>query len=157
MEMHGEQPALDEIGLLRLAQADRAVRLAHGQVEFLVGQDQLQADLRIELDEFLHALGQPAGAKPTVVVTLSTPEGLSLASVSRDLDRLQLHQHVMRRAEQQLALFGQHQAAGMAIEQRHADIMFQRADLPRDRRLRQMQRLGGMGERPSFRCSVKHA
>ena len=62
--MHGEQPALDEVGLLRLAQPDRAVGLAHGEVELLVGEDQLQADLGIELEEFLHALGQPAGAEP---------------------------------------------------------------------------------------------
>jgi hypothetical protein len=63
----------------------------------------------------------------------------------------------MRRAEQHLALFGQHQAAGVAIEQRHADVMLERAHLPRDRRLRQMQRFRGMGERPSLRRSVKYA
>ena len=50
MEMHGEQAALDEVGLLRLAQPDRAVGLAHGEVEFLVGEDELQADLGIEFE-----------------------------------------------------------------------------------------------------------
>ena len=92
-----------------------------------------------------------------MVVTRSTPDGRSLASVSRDLDALELHQHVMRGAEQHLALLGQHQAARMAVEQRHADIVLQRADLPRDRRLRQAQRLGGMGERPGLSRGVKHA
>ena len=61
--MHGEQPALDEVGLLRLAQPDRAVGLAHGEVEFLVGEDQLQLDIGIEVEELLDALGQPAGAE----------------------------------------------------------------------------------------------
>jgi hypothetical protein len=37
--------------------------LAHGEVQFLIGQDELQADFGIEFDEFLHALGQPAGAE----------------------------------------------------------------------------------------------
>ena len=62
--MHGEQAALDEVGLLRLAQPDRAVGLPHGEVEFLVGEDQLQTDLGIELEEFRQPLGQPAGAEP---------------------------------------------------------------------------------------------
>ena len=62
--MHGEQPALDEVGLLRLAQPDRAVGLAHGQVQFLIGEDQLQLDFGIEIEEFLDPLGQPAGAEP---------------------------------------------------------------------------------------------
>ena len=45
--------------------------------------------------------------------------------------RLQLHEHVMRGAEQQVALFGEDQAAGMAMEQRHRELLLQRADLPR--------------------------
>ena len=61
--MHGEQPALDQVRLLRLAQPDGAIGLAHGQVEFLVGEDELQLDIGIEVEEFRHALGQPAGAE----------------------------------------------------------------------------------------------
>ena len=45
------------------------------------------------------------------------------------LDRLKLHQHIMRSAEQHLALLGQHQAARVAVEQRHADIVLERAYL----------------------------
>ena len=37
VEMHGEQLALDQIGLGRLAQADGDVGLAHGEIELLVG------------------------------------------------------------------------------------------------------------------------
>ena len=104
----------------------------------------------------MRSVSQPAPS-PTVVVTRSTPDGRSLVSVSRVLIGLQLHQHVMRGAEQHLALLGQHQAARMAVEQRHADILLERADLPGDRRLRQPQLLGGMGERASLRRRVEHA
>ena len=62
--MHGEQAALDQVRLLRLAQPDRAVGLPHRQIEFLVGEDELKADFRIEIGEFMQALGQPAGPEP---------------------------------------------------------------------------------------------
>jgi hypothetical protein len=39
-----------------------------------------------------------------------------------------------------LALFGQNQAARMAVKQRGVQRLLQRADLARDRRLRQVQR-----------------
>ena len=52
----------------------------------------------------------------------------------------------MHRAEQHLALFGQDEAAGMAVEERRAEIVFERADLAADRRLAQAQRLAGVGE-----------
>ncbi len=51
MEVHREQLALDQVGLRRLAQADGDVGLAHRQIELLVGRDQGDADVRIELDE----------------------------------------------------------------------------------------------------------
>jgi hypothetical protein len=36
----------------------------------------------------------------------------------------------MRGAKQQVALLGEDQAAGMAMEQRHRELLLQRADLP---------------------------
>jgi hypothetical protein len=47
MEMHREEPALDQIRLARLLEADRDVSFAHRQVELLVLEDQLQADVGI--------------------------------------------------------------------------------------------------------------
>jgi len=55
------------------------------------------------------------------------------------------------------AVLGQHQAARMAMEQGNPDVVLQRADLARDGRLRQMQRLGRMGEGAGLRRGVKHA
>ena len=48
-------------------------------------------------------------------------------------------------------------AAGDAVEQGHAEFLLQQRDAPRDRRLRAMQRLGGIrnrrrGDAPSGRC-----
>ena len=78
--MHREQPALDEVRLLRLAQPDRAVGLPHGEVELLIGEDQLQLDIGIEIEEFrMRSVSQPAPS-PTVVVTRSTPDGRVLRS-----------------------------------------------------------------------------
>ena len=59
----GEQLALDEVRLDRLAEAQRHVGLAHGEVEFAVVEDEAQADARIELEELVDALGQPGRAE----------------------------------------------------------------------------------------------
>src|ERR1700730_1640544 len=61
--VHGGQLALDEVTLHRLAQADRHVRLAHGEIELLVGEDQLDADVGIELEELAEARRQPKAAE----------------------------------------------------------------------------------------------
>src|ERR1700730_881641 len=63
VEVHGEQLALDEVALHRLAQADRHVRLAHGEIELLVGEDQLDADVGIELEELAEARCPPTAGE----------------------------------------------------------------------------------------------
>ena len=46
--------------------------------------------------------------------------------------RLEPHAHVARGAEQQVALLGQDQAAGVAVEQRRLQFALERRDLPAD-------------------------
>ena len=46
VDVHREEAPLDQVGLHRLAEADGDVGLAHGEVEFLVVEDQLQVDGR---------------------------------------------------------------------------------------------------------------
>src|SRR6185369_28058 len=70
--------------------------------------------------------------------------------------RLQLHEHVMRGAKQQIALLGENEAAGMAVEQRHRKFLLQRADLPRHGGLRQPKLLAGMRKTSGFRGRVKY-
>ena len=62
-----------------------------------------------------------------------------------------------RRAEQHLALLGQHQAAGMAVEERDLQLLLERADLPADGRLAHAQRLTGMGEAAGLGGGMKDA
>jgi len=61
----------------------------------------------------------------------------------------------MRRAKQQVALFGEDEPAGVAVEQRYRELLLQRADLPRYRRLRKSELLAGVGEASRFRRRVK--
>src|SRR3981081_4343113 len=92
---------------------------------------------------------------PGGVVILRSPLGRS--RLSRTCARgLQLHEHIMRGAKQQVALFGENEAARMAMEQRHRKLLLQRADLPRNGRLRQPKLLAGMREAASFRRRVKY-
>jgi len=37
VEMHGEQPTLDEIGLRWLPQPDRDIRFAHREIKLFIG------------------------------------------------------------------------------------------------------------------------
>ena len=73
--------------------------------------------------------------KATVVVIFSRPCGRSLLSASSASVIASLREDLVRGAVQQLALLGQDQAARVAMEQRHAQAVLERADLPADRRL----------------------
>ena len=63
----------------------------------------------------------------------------------------------MRRAVEQFALLGEDQAAGMAVEQRHLQAVFQGRDLAAHRRLAEVQQLAGMGEAARLRHRVEDA
>ena len=96
--MHGEQPAPDQVGLHRLAQAQRDIRLAHAEVEVLVRQKQLQLHLRVEFDEFAKPRRKPVGAKAE---RGGDPElaGRLLAAVDQAAaHRVELQHHVAHRA-----------------------------------------------------------
>ena len=146
MEVQREQLALDQVGLDRLAQPDRDVGLAHGEVELLLGGEQRDADVGIEVDELAEPRRQPVHA--------DAGRGGHLELAVRPLARvgqlgarrLELHEHFMRGAVQQLALLGEDQAARMAVEQRDAELLLERRHLPRHRRLRQPELLAGMRE-----------
>ena len=60
--------------------------------------------------------------------------------------RVELEHHLLNGPEQKVALFGQDEAARVAMEQGHFEILFERADLTADGRLAQIQDLAGVGE-----------
>ena len=63
---------------------------------------------------------------------------------------LEPHPHVARRPEQQVALLGQDQAAGMAVEERGLQLALEGADLPADRGLAEAEIVPGAREAASF-------
>ena len=72
--------------------------------------------------------------------------GLVLAFGQLGFGHRQLGEDLMRRPIEQLTLFGQDEAARMAVKQRDIEAFFQRADLPRHGRLAQIQRFSRMRE-----------
>jgi hypothetical protein len=157
VEMHGEQPAADEVGLHRLAQPQRDIGLAHAEIEFVVGQQKLQLDFGKEFDEFAEPRREPIGAERERRGHAQIAVRLVPAVDQAAAHRVQLQRDVVHRAEQRLALFGEDQAARMAMKQRRAEILFERADLPADGRLAQTQRFAGMGERARLGRGLKNA
>ena len=61
--LHGEQRPADEVGVLGLARPDGDVGGAHGDVDLVVVEDEVDADLRIELHELAQPLRDPHRAE----------------------------------------------------------------------------------------------
>src|SRR5262249_31599108 len=130
VEVHRKELALDEVGLGRLAQTNGNVRLAHGEVELLVGSEQRDVDVRIEFSELAEPRREPmhtdAGGRryPQIAVR-------ALAAAGRLGARgFQFNEHVMRGAKKEFALLGENKAARMAMKQGTRKLLFERADLP---------------------------
>ena len=156
MEPHREQLALDQVGLRRQAQSDRHVGLAHGEVELLVGGDQRDVDVGIKLDELAQPGSEPMHADarrrrhPQFAVR-------PLAAVGQLCARgFELHEHVVRGVMQEFALLGEDESAGVAVKQRHAELLLERRHLPRHRRLRQTELLAGVREAAGFGGGVEN-
>src|SRR3546814_1594601 len=108
MCMLRHQVTLDEIGLPGRREADRQVRLAHGEIDLAVEQQQVALDLWIDLDELAHAGGQPVGAESHSRGDLQRALGAILALGELGLGHRQLAEHLVGRAVQQLARSEEH-------------------------------------------------
>ena len=73
--MHGEELALDQVGLHRGAHAHRQVGFALRQVQFAVVHQQMDFDFGIFLGEFLEPRQQPIGADAVAGGDLERPAG----------------------------------------------------------------------------------
>ena len=155
--MDRKQPPADEIGLGRLAQPQCDIGLAHGEVQFVIGQDHDQFDIGIKLAEFRQARRQPGGAEAGIGGDFQQAMRLFTRIGQAQAGALQPHQHLLHRAKKHFALLGQQKPARMTMKQRSLEVIFQRRDLAADRRLAQVQRLTGMGEGPGGGRGVKNA
>ena len=155
VEMHREQLALDQVGLRRLAQPDGDVGLAHGEVELLVGGDQRDVDVGIEIEELAEPRGEPMHADADRGGHLEFAVRPLAAVGQLGARGFELHEHFVRGAVQQFALLGEDQAARVAVEQRAPTAPLERRHLPRHRRLRQAELLAGMREAAGLGGGVK--
>ncbi|CAM5222482.1 Methylated-DNA--protein-cysteine methyltransferase [Bosea thiooxidans] len=146
VEVDREELALDQVRLLRLAQADGDVGLAHRQVEFLIGEDELDPDVGVEIHEFGQARGQPVPAETARRRDLELARGVLAGLGELRTGALQPLRHLARGAPEQLALLSQDEAARMPVEERCAQLPLERPDLPADRRLTQAQNIASLGE-----------
>ncbi len=142
----------------RLAVDLHRTRLAegHAKVQAIVDQRRLQGvlgqlleaqlDARIALIERIHqGAHQIAGeGRRHAQAQAAATEVAHL--VDRSLRRFQLAQGTPRMKQVQLAGIGGTHAPAGAVEQLHAQLLFQLPHLLREGRLRNVQRLGGAGE-----------
>ncbi len=156
--MHGEQAAADQVRLHRLAQPQRDVGLAHAKDRARRRTAAAAASLPGNSSTNSPSRGASQLAPSTsVVVTRRSPCGFSRLSISRERTASSFSATSCTALQQRLALFGEDQAARMAMKQRRAEIAFERADLPADRRLAEAQRFARVGERARLRGSLKDA
>ncbi len=153
----GHQPAADQVGLARLLEADGDVGLAHGQVEHALLEHEVDVEVGVAVVEMLQPGRQPERAEAHGGGDAQLAEHLLLAVLDAGAGGLEALGHGAGRIEQELALLGQDQAAGVAVEERGRERLLQPADLPADGGLRQAQRLAGMGERARVRDRVEDA
>ncbi len=137
---------LDQFRLPRRRHADGDIGLAHGKIELAVLQHQIHLDIRIKIDEFEQHRRQPGRAEGLGRRHLQLALGPVLGFRQLRLGHGELREHFMGGAIEQLALFGQDEAAGMAVEEGDVEAFLQRRDLARDRGLAEIQHLTRMGE-----------
>ena len=144
--MHGEEPAPDQVGLGRLAQPQADVGLAHAEIELLVGQDDVELDVGIEVQEFAEPRREPARPEREGRGDAQFAVRLLAAVGEVAAHRIELQHHVLDGAEQEFALFGQDQPAGVTVEERRFELGLEGADLAADGGLAEVEDLTRMGE-----------
>ena len=108
--------------------------------------DQADLDLGVEIEELANPRRQPGRAEGYRRGDLERAFGPVLRFGDQPFGHRQLGEYLARGAEQKFALLGQDQPAGMAVKQRHAKALLERADLAADRGLAEVQRFARMGK-----------
>src|SRR5664279_1382599 len=155
MVMHGEKGPPDEVWVRWLAQAQGDIRLAHPKIKLLVGEDDLEFDVRIKFEKRPQARRQPAhadaeaGGDPQIAIRLFA------AFIQRHLGGVELGHDLAHRAQEKFTLLGQDKAARVTMKQRNFQIEFEGAHLPAYRRLAEAKSLTRMGKRTGRRRRTK--
>ena len=111
----------------------------------------------IELHELAEPRRQPVGAETQRRRDAQFAVRLLAAVDESAAHGVEFEHDVVHGAEQHFALFGQNEAARVAMKQRRAKVSLERSDLPAYRRLAETQRLARVGERPSVGGRLKDA
>ena len=157
MPLDRHQVALHKIGLFRRMHPNRHVRLAHCQIQLQIVQQQRNRHVGIHVEELVQPWREPDRAKRDSRGHLEASRRLLLALGQQRLGDRQLGEYLTHRAVQRLALLGQDQPTGVAVEQRHLQGFLERRDLPRYRRLAEIERVSRVGEAPGLRHGVEDA
>ena len=152
-----DQPLADQIGLRRFLHPDRHIGLAHRQIQHALFQQKVDLQLGIAVVKLHQPRRQPHRAKADRGRHFQLAKDLFLAVADARGGGIELFRHRRGGVKQQFALFGQDQAAGVTVKEGGAQRFFQRPDLPADGRLRQVQRIARMGQRPGIRHRVEDA
>src|SRR6185437_8775912 len=96
-------------------------------------------NLGIKVEKLADARGEPGRAERDRGGDLQRPFWPVLRFRQHRLGHGKLCEDLARGAIEQVALLGEDEAAGMAMKQRHGEAFLERADLPADRRLAQIE------------------
>ena len=151
-----EQRPADEVGLSRLARPYRDVGRTHADVDLIIVQDQLDADLGVKFAKLRQPLRQPDRAEADRRRDAQLAGGLRRRVRQQSLGRLQLVDDVRDRAVQKLALLGEHQAARVAVKEYDPQVALERRDLTAHGRLAHVQGIARMREAACLSRRVKN-
>ena len=119
--------------------------------EFLVGEDHLDAHVRVEIEEFGDALGEPRGAEAHRRRHLEVAGGAFARLHEAGAGVLQPLFHVAGGPEQEIALLRENEPAGVAMEQGGLQLAIEGADLAAHGRLAQADIVTGPREAARLR------
>ena len=146
MDLDADEVTLDQVRLAWRRHANRYIGFSHRQIELGIIDYQADLDLGVEIEEFPDPRRQPGRAEGDRRLDLERPFGPVLRFGDHAFRHRQLGEHIARGAKQEFTLLGQDQPAGVAVEQRDTQAFLERADLPADGRLAEIQRLASMRE-----------
>ena len=136
-----ELPA-DQGGVWQRGDPDRHIEAFLDEVDGAVGQRHLELHLRVQVAERAPEWRQMANAEGDRGVDAQQPACRTAARMQLGFGFLEPGEQLPAAGVEALAILGQRQASGRAVQQAHAESRFQLAHIARGGRLGQPERLG---------------